>query len=294
MRAVDGLDLTVRRGEVCGLVGPDGAGKTTAIRALCGVLVPAAGAARVAGCDVVAAADCVKERVGYVAQRFSLYDDLSVAENLSFFADLYRVPAGARREREERLLAFSGLAAFRERLVQYLSGGMRQKLALAVALLHDPAVLLLDEPTTGVDPVSRREFWRLLSGLRARGVTILYSTPYMDEAERCDRVAFLSAGRILACGTGAELRALLPGVVLEVATDTPRVMLRLLSDLPAVQDAQVFGDKLHVRVADQTAAAVVARAVAAAGDEAAPGPVTPSLEDVFMYLSRAGGGRGGS
>ena len=276
----------MRRGETCGLVGPDGAGKTTTLRLLAGVVTPSAGGARVAGFDVAGQSEQVKGRVGYVAQRFSLYDDLTVGENLRFFADLYGVPAGARGEREERLLGFSRLGPFRDRLAQHLSGGMRQKLALAVALMHEPEVLLLDEPTTGVDPVSRREFWQLLNSLHSRGVTVLYSTPYMDEAERCDRVAFLAAGVLLAYGTVDELRRLLRGQVLELASDTPRRWQRLLAGLPFVQDAQAFGDKLHALVSGPEEEEALARALSEAGSPTTPERVEPSLEDVFMYLSR--------
>ena len=290
MQAVAGLDLAVRPGEICGLVGPDGAGKTTTIRMLAGVVAPSAGGARVAGYDVATQPELVKARVGYVAQRFSLYDDLTVAENLRFFADLNGVPAAVRREREERLLGFSRLAPFRDRLAQQLSGGMRQKLALAVALVHEPPVLLLDEPTTGVDPVSRREFWQILNSLHGRGVTILYSTPYMDEAERCDRVAFLAAGELLAHGTVDELRRRLRAQVLELETDEPRHWQRLLVGLPYVEDVQAFGDKLHVLVAGPEEAAALARSLAEHGAPAAPERVEPSLEDVFMYLSRRRGG----
>ncbi|MCL4467270.1 MAG: ABC transporter ATP-binding protein [Chloroflexi bacterium] len=273
-------------GEICGLVGPDGAGKTTTIRMLGGVISPTAGEARVAGFDVVRQPEAVKARLGYVAQHFSLYEDLTVAENLRFFADLYGVPRQLRAEREERLLRFSRLTPFRDRLAQHLSGGMRQKLALATALVHDPVVLLLDEPTTGVDPVSRREFWQILNSLRARGVAMVYSTPYMDEAERCDRVAFLASGRLLALGTTDELRALLPGYVLAVESDEPRRWQRHLAGLDCVEDVQAFGDKLHVLVAGVAEEAAVARVLAGAGAPSAPERVAPSLEDVFMYLRR--------
>lgn len=296
---MQGLGLRVRRGEICGLVGPDGAGKTTTIRLLAGILPPTGGRARIAGYDVATQPERVKGQIGYVAQRFSLYEDLTVAENLRFFADLHGVPPSRRREREESLLAFTRLTAFGDRLAQHLSGGMRQKLALASALLHEPAVLLLDEPTTGVDPVSRREFWGILSSLRARGTAMVYATPYMDEAERCDKIVFLAGGRALAQGSGDELRALLRGIVLEVATPAPRALLRHLDGLPEAADAQAFGDKVHVRVADESALAAIARAVAQSGVQAsAPSPITPSLEDVFMYLagavrSAAGGERDG-
>lgn len=284
--ALAGLDFRVKRGTTYGLVGPDGAGKTTTLRLLAGALPLRAGRAMVAGYDVSTEAEKVRERVGYVAQRFSLYGDLTVAENIRFFADLHGVPSDTREEREARLIAFTGLDAFRDRLAQHLSGGMRRKLALATALMHEPEVLLLDEPTTGVDPVSRREFWRILSGLRSQGVTILFATPYMDEAERCDRILFLARGRALAEGTAGELRALVRGEVLEVLTPSPHLLIRQLASLPAVADAQAFGDKVHVRVADSAARQAVERGLAALEPKAGPpAVVAPSMEDVFMYLS---------
>ena len=195
--AVAGLDLAVRRGELFGLVGPNGAGKTTAMRLLVGALAADAGQARIDGLALPAGLEQVRRRLGYVAQRFSLYGDLTVAENLALSASLFGVAAAAAAERAARLLALTDLTAARDRLADRLSGGMKQKLALACALVHEPRLLLLDEPTNGVDPVARREFWRLLTGLRAEGVTILVSTAYLDEAELCGRVGFMRAGRLL-------------------------------------------------------------------------------------------------
>src|SRR5581483_1004973 len=195
--AVDGLDLQVAAGELLALVGPDGAGKTTTLRLLCGILTPSAGTARVFGLDVARQPDLVRQRVGYAAQSFSLYPDLTVAENLAFFARVYGVAPADERRRTRELLSFSNLEQARDRQAGLLSGGMKQKLALACALIQEPDLLLLDEPTTGVDPVSRRELWRILAALHARGKTIVLSTPYMDEAERCARVALLDAGRLV-------------------------------------------------------------------------------------------------
>lgn len=199
--AVDGLTLSIDRGEVFGLIGPDGAGKTTTMRMLTGIMEATSGSARVLGYDTRREAQAIQERIGYVSQRFSLYGDLTVDENIEFFADLFQVPPDERPGRSRRLLEASRMAAFTDRRAQNLSGGMKQKLALTCALIHTPEVLFLDEPTTGVDPVSRREFWDILYGLVSQGMTLVVSTPFMDEAERCDRVAFLHQGRILACDT---------------------------------------------------------------------------------------------
>jgi ABC-2 type transport system ATP-binding protein len=284
--AVDGLDLAVRAGEIFGLVGPDGAGKTTTMRMLCGILDPTGGEAEVAGVDVVRRPEDVKPRIGYMPQRFSLYGDLTVAENLRFFASIYRVGAAERAAREAALLDASRMRPFVNRLAQHLSGGMKQKLALACTLIHTPTVLFLDEPTTGVDPVSRRDFWKILYTLVKEGVTLVVSTPYMDEAERCSRVALMAKGRVLVCDTPDALRGRMRGDLLEVIAEPQRRVRDLLAALPGVVNVQVFGDRLHVGVAD---AAHGEAAVAAALRE--PGVtlesirrVVPSLEDVFISL----------
>jgi ABC-2 type transport system ATP-binding protein len=205
VRALDGVTFDVRRGEMFGLIGSDGAGKTTAIRLMCGLLRPDGGRVRTLGCDPVGEHRPVTARVGYLSQRFSLYGDLSIDENIAFFAEVHGVRDY--RQRRNQLLEMTQLAPFRARLADRLSGGMKQKLALVCTLVHEPELLLLDEPTTGVDPVSRREFWKLLSELLARDITILMSTPYLDEAERCTRVALLHEGRLLACDDPSRLRA---------------------------------------------------------------------------------------
>jgi ABC-2 type transport system ATP-binding protein len=211
--AVDALSFEVAPGEIFGLVGPDGAGKTTTMRLLTGILTPTAGGATVDGCDVVRDAEGLKHRIGYMSQRFGLYPDLTVAENIAFYADIFGVPTKERAARTERLLAFSNLTPFRRRLAGNLSGGMKQKLGLACALIHTPRVLFLDEPTNGVDPVSRRDFWRILYQLVREGVTLFVSTAYLDEAERCNRLALLHEGRLLGIGTPDEVRSLMPSSV---------------------------------------------------------------------------------
>jgi ABC-2 type transport system ATP-binding protein len=284
--AVDGLDLEVASGEIFGLVGPDGAGKTTAIRLLCGILDADAGEAAVAGFDVLREPEEVKRRIGYQSQRFSLYGDLTVAENLRFFASLHRVAGTERRRREDELLEFSRLAPYRDRLAQDLSGGMKQKLALACTLIHTPAVLFLDEPTTGVDPVSRRDFWKILYDLLRGGVTILVSTPYLDEAERCGRVALVDRGRVRLCDTPEGLRARMQGRLLELTATPQRRAREALATLPGVAGVQVFGDRLHLWLRDGGPGEAAVCAHLAASGIAACGvrPIAPGLEDVFVSL----------
>jgi len=286
--AVDHIDLTVTPGCIFGLVGPDGAGKTTTIRMLCGIIEPSEGGAIVAGQDVVRDPDRVKERIGYMSQRFSLYGDLTVRENIMLFADLFGVPVQHRDSRLKELLAFSRLEPFQSRRAEFLSGGMKQKLALCCTLIHEPAVLFLDEPTTGVDPVSRREFWKILYDLLARGVTILVSTPYMDEADRCNTVAFMSQGRILATGTPEELKAAIGKQVLAVR-GTPRKLTRQIAqNTPGIEDLQIMGDMLHLIVRDGNAvAAELEQALKHQNVEIHTlKQVKPSMEDVFLQLTR--------
>jgi ABC-2 type transport system ATP-binding protein len=290
LAAVDGLDLQVGHGEIFGLVGPDGAGKTTTIRMLCGVLPPTSGEASVAGFDVVRRPEEVKRRIGYMSQRFGLYGDLTVSENLAFFARLHHVPPAERRRREPELLEFSRLTPFRARLAQHLSGGMRQKLALACTLIHTPKVLFLDEPTTGVDPVSRREFWAILYSLLKRGVTIFVSTPYLDEAERCTRVALIERGRLLLCDTPQALKARMRGELLEIVARPQRAARELLSQMPEVLGVQVFGERLHVWAAGAQQAGEAIRERLAAGRVAVSGlrQIPPGLEDVFVSVIEGG------
>jgi ABC-2 type transport system ATP-binding protein len=250
LTAVDGLNLSVRRGEIIGLVGPDGSGKTTTIRMLCAIMDPTEGSARVAGFDTVADPEQIKRRIGYMAQRFNLYGDLSVAENLDFFADVYQVRGRERRERKERLLRFAQLTEFRRRRAAHLSGGMQKKLALACTLIHQPEIILLDEPTTGVDPVSRREFWDILTELHLQGITIFVSTPYMDEAERCSRVALMYQGRIIVCDEPERIKGLVAGDLAELRPSNLRLAEEIVARVAGVLEVQTYGDLLHVFVDD--------------------------------------------
>ncbi len=232
--AVDGLDLAVRHGEIFGLVGPDGAGKTTTIRMMCAIMDPTDGTASVAGFDSVRDSEQIKRRIGYMAQRFNLYGDLSVVENLDFFADVFQVRGRERRERKERLLQFARLTEFRKRRAAHLSGGMQKKLALACTLIHQPEIIFLDEPTTGVDPVSRREFWDILTELHLQGITIFVSTPYMDEAERCSRVGLMYEGRMIVCDVPDRIKGLVPGDLLELRPTDLRRAETVVAAVPGV------------------------------------------------------------
>ena len=287
--AVDGLTLDIEKGEIFGLVGPDGAGKTTTIRLMLGILHADSGEGHIGKFDLRTDASSIVSLTGYVSQRFSLYTELTVQENLELFADIYRVPEHERGPRLKRLMEFSRLDPFRDRLAGKLSGGMKQKLALSCALIHTPTLLFLDEPTTGVDPLSRRDLWRLLFDLWQDGVTIVVSTPYMDEAERCSRVGFLSHGKLIALGPPDELRQKFHGAIFEVFTDNKFQAGKLLEPLPFVEDVNVFGEGLHVTVeagATDRAEADIRSAMSAAGREVrAVRRIEPSMEDVFFQLT---------
>ena len=284
--AVRELSLSIAPGEMFGLIGPDGAGKTTTIRLICGLLQPDGGAVRVLGLDPDRDHRRLTDSVGYLSQRFSLYGDLSIDENIAFFAEIHDVRDY--RSRRDRLLEMTQLAPFRSRLADRLSGGMKQKLALACTLIHEPALIVLDEPTTGVDPVSRREFWKLLSEFLSQGITILMATPYLDEAERCARVALLNEGRLLALDRPEALRATLPGALYEVIVSEHRRAPAVLRQLPGVADVQMFGERAHVRL--QTAArgeepaadALASRLTDAGLRVTSVRPIATSLEDVFI------------
>ena len=284
VRAVDGLAFSVARGELFGLVGPDGAGKTTTLRMLAGVLRPTDGDAILHGVSVASDPEGVKPHLAYMSQRFGLYADLTVRENLAFYADLYEVPQDERSARLERLFRFSNLGPFQDRLAGKLSGGMKQKLGLSCALIHQPAILLLDEPTFGVDPISRRDLWLIIHEMVAQGVTVVVSTAYMDEAERFDRLALLHRGRVLALDTPDVLRNSLEGRVVAVLVDRLRDAKALLTEHPVVQAAMIFGNRLHVTVQDaKSDAPRLEEALRERGFTVRDlRAAEPSLEDVFI------------
>jgi ABC-2 type transport system ATP-binding protein len=290
LTAVDRLTLAVAEGESFGLVGPDGAGKTTTMRLLASILEPTSGEAWVAGHHVVKEAEAIKEEIGYMSQRFGLYPDLTVSENIDFYTDIYGVPHKGRQEKIDRLLAFSNLTPFKKRLAGNLSGGMKQKLGLACALIHTPKVLFLDEPTNGVDPASRRDFWRILYQLLRERVTIFVSTAYLDEAERANRVALMHRGKLLAVGTPEEVKKLMRGTILEVRSTEPRRATVVLREKLAAGSVGLFGDRVHVVTQDpEKASAQVEEALRAAGLELADvRRIEPGLEDVFVSVLSGG------
>ncbi len=247
-RAVNSLDLEVQSGELFGLVGPDGAGKTTALRLLAGLLYITEGSATVTGFDLKTESESIKARVGYMAQEFNLYGELTVAENLRFFSELYDVDPTVIHERTERLLDFAGLNEFTSRRASHLSGGMKKKLALACTLIHEPPLLLLDEPTTGVDPISRREFWDILTELYLAGTTIVVSTPYMDEADRCSRVGLMYEGEMIVCDTPQNIRGQIEGDLIELKSTDWRRAKGILQNMPGVIEIQTYGEALHILV----------------------------------------------
>ena len=284
--AVDGITLSVERGELFGLVGPDGAGKSTTMRLLAAILDPSGGDAWVLGHSVRGEAAKVHGRIGYMSQRTGMYADLTVSENLRFYAELYGVPRRSRAPRFEELFAFSGLGPFRSRLAGNLSGGMRQKLGLSCAIVHTPSVLLLDEPTSGVDPVSRRDFWMILQRLLGEGVTILLSTSYLDEAERCRRIGLLHRGKLLAAGSPEEVRSLFRGTLLSVRCGEPRRAAATLRQAFPGSSVGLFGDRVHFGGRDlpDPAPAVAAALTGAGVPFESVLPVPPSLEDVFISV----------
>jgi len=284
--AVNGLSLDVAPGELFGLVGSDGAGKTTTMRMLTAIMDPSAGDAWVLGRHTVREAEAIKEEIGYMSQRFGLYPDLTVLENINFYADIYRVPGRERAATIERLLCFSNLTPFTRRLAGNLSGGMKQKLGLACALVHTPRVLFLDEPTNGVDPVSRRDFWRILYLLLRQGVTIFVTTAYLDEADRCHRVGLIHQGKLLACDTPRNLRRLTEETIIEVSSGDNRRCARLLRENIPGASVGLFGDRVHLVVDNQTAGEERCAAVLAKEgiDLLGMRRIEPSLEDVFVSV----------
>jgi len=295
-RALEAVSFSVAKGEMFGVIGPDGAGKTTTIRLACGLLRPETGRILIQGRDPVREHRAVTQAVGYLSQRFSLYGDLTIDENVAFFAEIH----GVRRYQaaRDRLLDMTQLTKFRARRADRLSGGMKQKLALACTLVHEPDVLLLDEPTTGVDPVSRREFWKLLSEFLANGLTIVMTTPYLDEAERCARVALLHEGRLLALDEPNALQDRLRGRIVEVIADTARPPIEVLAGIGGVEDVQIFGDRAHVLLSTGTQEAAVARIETALRERGIAAlsvrPVPATLEDVFIGLITGGTAGGDS
>lgn len=291
--ALDNVTLAVERGRLCGLVGPDGAGKTTLLRILSTVLEPSNGRVHVAGFDVRHQAEAVRVHLGYMPQNFSLYPDLSVDENLAFFAEVQGVRGARKEERMKAMLAFTRLEAFRQRRAAQLSGGMKKKLALACALIHEPRVLILDEPTTGVDPVSRRELWNMLAQVVQQGVTVLVSTPYMDEAERCHQVAILYQGKLLVSGEPRQLTERLPFQVVEVKARPRKIMRQVVAETPGILDWRPVGDRLRLLVpnTDSTAQKVVRslrqNLQRASLEVRLLRLAKPAMEDVFVHLMDA-------
>jgi ABC-2 type transport system ATP-binding protein len=284
IKAVDNVSLIINEGEMFGLVGPDGSGKTTTIRMLCGILAPTLGTAIVLDHDVVKHPEQVKKDIGYLSQRFSLYGDLSIDENIEFFAEINGV--FDYKARREELLEFTRLKSFRDRLAERLSGGMKQKLALACTLIHAPKIILLDEPTTGVDPVSRRDFWKILQSLLKQGITIVMSTPYLDEAERCTRVGLMNKGHLMRVDTPENLKKIMSGNVIEIVCDRVRDAFSLLKTHAAVRELQAFGDRLNVIVNQTSGAVTTLESVLKAGGIAVVSArvIAPSLENVFISL----------
>jgi ABC-2 type transport system ATP-binding protein len=286
LMAVRDLNLEVKTGEIFGLVGPDASGKTTTLRMLCGILRPDGGEATVAGYDIRKEAEALKDKVGYLPQRFGLYGDLTVLENIHFYADLYQVSRKRRGERIERLLRFANLAPFGKRKAQDLSGGMKQKLGLICALIHTPEILFLDEPTTGVDPLSRRDFWIILYDLLKEGVTILFSTSYLDEAERCNRVGMVYEGELLITDTPAAVKAQIRGTILELRMENYQKGMKILEGVKALRSLVLSGDKIHVVVDDAKEGdprirdALKEQGLEVLGLE----EVRPSLEDAFVSI----------
>lgn len=283
VKAVNGVTLDVKYGEVFGLVGPDGAGKTTTMRMLAGVLSPDSGSATVAGIDVVRKPEDAKHHISYMSQRFGLYEDLTVEENIRFYADLFGVRKQERNARSQELLKAADMDQFRDRLAGKLSGGMKQKLGLVCALIHRPKVVLLDEPTNGVDPVSRRDFWRILYSLLGEGVAILTSTAYLDEAERCNRVALIHEGRLLFSDTPARLKQNLPGLVISVRSKEPRALRPAIEGMTGVKSIVLVGDGVHVVVSEESRVEELKQRLVdkhVMFDSAER--VTPTIEDLFV------------
>jgi ABC-2 type transport system ATP-binding protein len=289
-KAVAGISFSVRRGEIFGFLGPNGAGKSTTIRMLCGLLAPTAGSGRVAGFDIVRETEQIKTRIGYMSQKFSLYDELTVEENIDFYSGIYRLPREKKTARKDWVLTMAGLRDHRRARTAELSGGWKQRLALGCAVLHEPPILFLDEPTSGVDPNSRRQFWDLIYSLAGQGVTVFVTTHYMEESEYCDRLGIVYRGELIALGTPRQLKTdHMPEAVLEIDCARPNEAMALLERLPEVKEAALFGKGLHAVAADPVAAERAIRTALAANgfrlDRVER--ITPTLEDVFVSLIEA-------
>jgi ABC-2 type transport system ATP-binding protein len=283
--AVHALNLEIRKGELYGLVGPDGAGKSTTMRLLTSIMDPTSGDGWVSGHSILTEGELIKEKIGYMSQRFGLYEDLTVMENILFYADLYEVPKKERPPRIERLLGFSNLSPFKDRLAGKLSGGMKQKLGLACSLVHTPEVLFLDEPTNGVDPVSRRDFWKILYDLLKEGVTILVSTAYLDEAERCTRIGLMHNGKILIEDEPKTIRNSLHMPMIEVWSDNARSALEKVRNMGGVHSVSLYGDRLHITLENKMNAAEIVVKLRQAGIDVKDfRDILPSLEDVFISI----------
>jgi ABC-2 type transport system ATP-binding protein len=284
-KALDRISFSVEEGEIFGLVGPDGAGKTTCLRILCGLMIPSSGTVRVLGHDMVVDPEPGKSYIGYMAQPARLYEDLSVTENIRFYADIHEIPPDRYRERMNRLLAFSGLAPFTGRLFRNLSGGMKQKVGLTCALIHTPRVLFLDEPTNGVDPVSRRDFWKILYELRRERVTIVVASTYLDEVDRCHRVALLDRGRIRLLMEPSAMRALMTGNLFNLIVPDRQKALKVLRGMPQVLQSSVFGAGIHFSTREESDLHDIEKSLLSAGlTSFEMKPITPSLEDVYLSL----------
>ena len=289
-RAVAGVSFAVRRGEIFGFLGPNGAGKSTTIRMLCGLLTPSGGRGTVAGLDIVRDTERIKTRIGYMSQKFSLYDELTVEENIDFYSGIYRLPTEKKAARKDWVLAMAGLRDHRHARTAELSGGWKQRLALGCAVLHEPPILFLDEPTSGVDPNSRRQFWDLIYTLSGEGVTVFVTTHYMEESEYCDRLGIIYRGELIALGTPRELKTEhMPEAVLEIDCERPNDAMLVVEQLPEVKEVALFGRGLHAVATDAAAAEPAIRAALAAGNFAGARieRIVPTLEDVFVSLIEA-------
>ena len=289
-QAVNKVSFQVKRGEIFGFLGPNGAGKSTTIRMLCGILAPTAGKANVIGFDVFREAEQIKSHIGYMSQKFSLYEDLTVEENIDFYSGIYRIPKEDKKTRKDWVIKMSGLEEHRSSLTAILPGGWRQRLALGCALLHKPPVIFLDEPTSGVDPISRRNFWDLIYQLAAEGVTVFVTTHYMDEAEYCDRLAMIYRGELVAIGTPDELKIrYMNADILNLECPDPFKMLQVVTGISVIKEAALFGRGLYLTVADSQAAmpVIVTALQAQKADYTRLEKIRPSLEDVFVAIIEA-------